>query len=294
MEASAAAGQDPPVREPRADDPDRPGRPDRPDRIDAPAGGPLGGTAAYVAELLGTFTLVFFICAVVSVNSPTGLGFTDFSVIGLVHAFVLMLLIYALGSASGAHFNPAVTIALLARRKIGGTDAVIYILVQFIGAILAALLVKLLLDDEGASVNYGAPAISEAPAAVPGQPAAAGPNWLDGSVLGGFAVEALGTFFLMLAIMATAVNPHGPRNWAGFVIGATLGFAVMTLAPLTGASFNPARAFGPDLVSGEWDAIWMYLLAPIVGAVLAAFAYTVIVLRPQERVGARPIDTYDE
>jgi len=257
----------------------------------------VGGPAAYLAELIGTFGLVFFVAAVVSVYSGDGLGYADFTVIGLVHTFVLMLLITSLGGASGAHFNPAVTIALLVGRKIRPPDALIYIVVQLIGGLLGAMLAKLLLENEGSGVNYGALAISDAaatPAAAPGvPPAATGPDFLGGSVLGGLAVEAIGTFFLMWAIMATAVNPRGNRNWAPFVIGSTLGFCVMVLAPLTGAGFNPARWFGPAIAGGETGDFWVFILGPVIGALLAYMAYTAIVLNPQDRHGERPIDTLD-
>lgn len=282
MEAGAVAAQDPPHTRPPA----------RASRTE------IGGPAAYVAELIGTFTLVFFVVMVVIVNSGDGLGVTDFAVIGLVHWLVLMMLIYALGGASGAHFNPAVTIALLMGRKIRPPDAAIYIVVQLVGAVLAALLAKLLLKDEGQAVNYGATTIAEAPpapAAAPGQPppAAQGAGWLDGKPLGGLVVEALGTFFLMFAIMAAAVNPRSNRYWAGLIIGGTLGMAVMVLAPLTGAGFNPARSFGPGVAGGEWSDFWVYVVGPVIGAVLAYLAYTAIVLNPQDREPERPIDVLD-
>ena len=263
------------------------------------ADSPSGGVAAYAAEFIGTLMLVFVVAMVVIVNSGAGLGVTDWAVLGLVHAFVLMLLIVSLGGASGAHFNPAVTIALAAGRKIGPVDAVVYIVVQTVGAIAGAFLAKLLLDDEGAAVDYATPSIAdapEAPAAQPGVPPqpTQGADWLGGKALGGMFTEAIGTFFLMWAIMATAVNPRGPRNWAGFVIGATLGTMVMILGPLTGAGLNPARSFGPGLVAGEIPNALAYIVGPVVGAVLAYVLYTVMVLRPAGRdPGDRPIDHLD-
>lgn len=259
---------------------------------------PMGGPAAYLAELIGTFALVFFVTMIVVIHSGDGLGVTDWAVLGLVHAFVLMLLIHSLGSASGAHFNPAVTVALLVGRKIRPPDALIYIVVQLIGALLAALLTKALLQNEGSGVNFGALAISdapEAPAATPGAPAppATGPDFLGGSAIGGLAVEAIGGFFLMWSIMAMLVNPRGERHWAAWVIGATLGLLVMTLGPLTGGGFNPARWFGPALVGGEWADLWVFLIGPILGAILAYMAYTAVILTPQGRSAERPIDVLD-
>lgn len=226
------------------------------------------GAPAYVAEFIGTFLLVFFITAVLAVNSQAGLGYADFAVIGLLHAFVLMMLVYTLGGTSGAHFNPAVTFALTALRRIAPADAATYVLLQLAGGVAGALVTKLLLQDEGEAVNYGATLISQ--------------NLLQGEALSGFLAELIGTFALMWAIMGVAVNPRGQREWAGIVIGTTLGFAVMTFAPLTGAGFNPARSFGPALVSGEWADFWVYILAPLLGALLAAVGYTAVVLRGQE------------
>src|SRR3954451_357754 len=107
------------------------------------------GAAAYAAEFLGSFLLVFFICTIVIRNSRDGLGFTDWAVIGLVHLFILMLLVHSLGGTSAAHFNPAGTVTLGALRKIAPPDAVIYILLQLPGAVAAALGPKAILKDEG-------------------------------------------------------------------------------------------------------------------------------------------------
>ena len=232
--------------------------------------------SAYVAELLGTFALVFFICMVVS--DTVVLDNFDLAVIGLVHIFVLAMLIYTLGSSSGAHFNPAVTIALASLRKISRPDAGIYIVMQLIGATLGAFLCKALLLDEGKAVNYGATTISQ--------------TALQGKAFPGLIAELVATFFLMWAIMGMAVNDRAPRNWAGLVIGAALGVGVMIIAPLTGASLNPARSFGPALASGEWSDFWVYILGPILGAILAAMAFTALVLNTQDAVADAPIDKY--
>ena len=118
--------------------------------------------APYVAELVGTFVLVLFICLVVSLSSRAALGFTDWSVIGLVHAFTLALLVASLAGVCGAHFNPAVTISMLATKRIRGGDAGVYILMQLAGATLAALVCKWILIDEGKPVNYGATLLTKA------------------------------------------------------------------------------------------------------------------------------------
>jgi MIP family channel proteins len=235
------------------------------------------GPTAYVAEFLGTFLLVFFVCMIVVLNSADGLGFTDFAVIGLVHFFVLAMLVYTLGGTSGAHFNPAVTAALAALRKISPADALIYWLVQLSGGVLAALVTRALLADEGRAANYGATTVSE--------------KFLQGRPLPGLVAEVIGTFVLMWAIMGVAVNPRGERAWAGLVIGMALGLGVMALAPLSGAGFNPARWFGPAVVSGEYSDFWIYIVGPLVGALLAGLGYRALVLDPQDKLAKRPVDT---
>lgn len=262
---------------------------DRRGTADEAALTPDRGLAAYIGEFVGTFALVFFITAAVSlyVQPPVEVApgqpvqpFIDFSVIGLVHVFALFFLIQTLAVISGAHFNPAVTAALTALRQIKPADAGVYVVVQLAGGILAALLTKALLSDEGGPVNYGAPMVSPR---------------LDGAILPGMVVELIGTFFLMWAIVGVAVNPTGLKDWAGLVIGGTLGLAVMVLAPLTGAGFNPARSFGPALVSGEFDGIGkfllVYVLAPVLGAVLAAAAYFRLFIGPgrKEPGGIGPV-----
>jgi MIP family channel proteins len=231
---------------------------------------------AYVAEFIGTFLLVFFICAIVSINSAGGIGVTDFAVIGLLHAFVLAMLVYTLGGASGAHFNPAVTTTLLALRKIKPGDALVYILVQLSGGVAGALVCKGLLTDAGKGVHYGATSVSQI---------------VHGHALPGLIAEILGTFVLMWAIMGVAVNPRGQRDWAGLVIGVALGLGVMTLGPLSGASFNPARSLGPGLVGDEFSNFWIYVVGPLVGAIAAAFVYKLVVLDPADKTAEAPIDT---
>jgi MIP family channel proteins len=218
------------------------------------------GLAAYIAELIGTLFLVFVIGVVVSLyvsTSPTSQTGSDFAVVGLVHAFVLFLLVIGLGQVSGGHFNPAITTAAWAMRRIDTIDAVVYILAQLSGAVLGALLVKGLLLDEGRASGYGNPEVSPL---------------LGGNFAGGV-VEALGTFLLVSAVLAVAMNPRARQEWAPLAIGTTLGFAVMIFGPLTGGALNPARWFGPALVAGEWDDFWVYIIGPIAGGVLAALVY---------------------
>jgi MIP family channel proteins len=233
---------------------------------------PLGRPAAYAAELFGTFGLVLFIVLVLTVSSAPPFG-PNFAVIGLVHAFVLMGLIAALGGACGAHFNPAVTVGMLSTRRIGLADACAYIVMQLAGAVLATLLVKALMNGSASAANFGAPKV------VTGQ-------FLDGSAVKGLVAEGIGAFFLMWAIMALVANPRGDRAWGPFVIGASLGLGVMCIAPLTGAGLNPARAFGPALFGGfgpAGDWLLAFAIGPVVGAVLAAQLYTALVIARDPR-----------
>lgn len=240
------------------------------------------GLSAYFAELIGTLLLVFFICSVVvlfvSTGSQAQFG-SDFAVIGLVHAFLLFGLIVMFGVVSGGHFNPAVTLAALAIKRINPLDAVIYMLAQLSGGVLGALLCKGLLLDEGRATNYGATSVS---------------GLLSGNTAGAI-VEAIGTFCLVLVILAAVFSKKSFKEWAPLAIGTTLGFAVMVGGPLTGAGYNPARWFGPALVSNEWGGVWPYLVGPIVGALLAAAVFRFVLeaggpapTEPPERVKGAP------
>jgi MIP family channel proteins len=221
--------------------------------------------AAYAAEGVGTFILVFFICGILSVGNVPGPLHLDLAALGLLHALTLGVLVYALGATSGGHFNPAVTVAQFAIRQIRSRDAAAYVVFQLVGGTLAALLVLLLFHHAGASNNYGATAIN--PNVIAG-----GSPWL------GLIAEAVGTFILMWAVMAVAVNPRGESHFAGLVIGGALGLAVMVVGPATGAGLNPARWLGPALVSGTFTDFWIYILGPAIGALLAAFGYRALVL----------------
>jgi len=238
------------------------------------------GLSAYVAELVGTFVLVLFIALIVSVYARASLGAPEFAAIGLLHAFVLMMLIQTLGGTSGGHFNPAVTIGLASVREIKPLEAVGYIVMQLIGGIAGAALCKLILSELPGGASLGNPAVS---------------SLLAGKTLLGALCELVGTFVLVWAIMGVAVNPHGSRDWAGFVIGATLGFAVLVFAPLTGAGLNPARSLGPAIIAGSFSGgfgnfLVVYVVGPILGGLIAALGYKLLVLDPKKRIGERPID----
>jgi MIP family channel proteins len=223
--------------------------------------------------LIGTLLLVFFITSVIVLFLSTGAQSqfgTDFAVIGLVHAFLLFGLIVMFGVVSGGHFNPAVTLAAIAIKRIKPLDGAIYMLAQLSGAVAGAFLTKKLLEDEGRATHYGAAEVSGLLA-----------NNFAGSI-----VEAIGTFCLVLVILAAVYSKKSVKDWAPLAIGTTLGFIVMVGGPLTGGSFNPARWFGPALVSGDFGGTWPYLVGPIVGALLAAVVFK-FVLEPG---GAAPTE----
>jgi MIP family channel proteins len=245
------------------------------------------GLAAYLAELIGTFLLVFFITSVVVLFVSTGeqasFG-SDFAVIGLVHAFLLFGLIVMFGVVSGGHFNPAVTLAAAAIKRISPIDALIYMLAQLSGGVLGALLCKGLLLDEGRANHYGAATVSP----------------ILGNNFRGSIVEAIGTFCLVLVILAAVFSRKSFKEWAPLAIGTTLGFIVMVGGPLTGGSFNPARWFGPALVGNEWGGVWPYLVGPIVGSLLAAAVFKYVLepgglppTEPAEPVRP-PVEKYSE
>ena len=222
------------------------------------------GLAAYIAELVGTFFLVFFVTSAVTLFVATGnqaqFG-SDFAVVGLVHAFLLFGLIQIFGGVSGGHFNPAVTVAVAAVRRIDPVDAVVYILAQLSGAVLGALATKGLLVDEGRAGHYGATQVSD----------------LLGGNFQGFIVEGIGTLVLVLAVLAVALGTRASQDWAPLAIGTTLGFAVMVLGPLTGAALNPARWFGPALVDNTFGGVWPYLLGPLVAAIIGAALFRFVI-----------------
>ncbi|MFN8217981.1 MAG: aquaporin [Solirubrobacterales bacterium] len=222
------------------------------------------GLSAYLAELIGTFLLVFFITSVVTLFVSTGAQSqfgSDYAVVGFVQGLTLFGVIVMFGAVSGGHFNPAVTLAAATIRKISPIDAVIYILAQLSGAVLGALLTKGLLLDEGRATDYGAGHIS---------------GLLSGNFAGAV-VEGIGVFALVLVILAAVFSERSIKDWAPLAIGTTFVFMVMVGGPLTGACFNPARWFGAALVGDSWGGVWPYLVGPIVGSLLAVVVWRFVI-----------------
>ncbi len=223
-----------------------------------------------IAEVYGTFAIVFFGCGVVVMDSFPGARGGLMS-IALVHAIVVSVVVTSTMYISGAHFNPAVTLALLSIRRIPMVDAFVYIASQLAGALLGAVAVKSLLPSGvGRLVAWGTPMLNSSV-----------------TMTTAIVIEALLTFFLMSAIMGTAVSARAARV-GGFGIGLTLFFAIMIGGPLTGAALNPARAFGPAAISGVWSAQMVYWIGPIIGAIIAAMLWHHVLLK-DESEGAQKV-----
>lgn len=218
----------------------------------------MGDSRPYIAEAIGTFALVFFGTMSVS-TAAVVLGFSSATagvvLIALTHGLILAIMVYSIGAISGCHINPAVTIAMMALKKISVNVGVGYIAAQLLGAAIAGAIHRLILP-QGAKVSYGA--------TLPGQA-------IGESAAIAFVVEAILTFFLLHSIFATAVSDKAPSGWFGFVIGMTLAVSILIAGPLTGASLNPARSFGPAIASGNFTAHWAYWAGPIVGGLLGAY-----------------------
>jgi MIP family channel proteins len=204
---------------------------------------------ALVAEGIGTFALVFAGAGAVVVDAKTGaLGHVGVS---LVFGLVIMVMIYAIGHVSGAHFNPAVTFAFSLSRHFPWRRAVGYWAAQVTGAVLAAALLR---SSLGNTAHLGA----TLPAGSQGQ---------------SFLWEVVLSFFLMFVIMAVATDTRAVGEAAAIAVGGTVGLDALFGGPISGASMNPARSLGPALVSGDLHALWLYLVAPPLGAALGALAY---------------------
>ena len=204
------------------------------------------------AEFLGTFALVTTGCGAIVVNSETG----SLSHLGVALAFglVVTVMIVATGHLSGAHFNPAVTLALASIRRFPWREVPFYITGQLLGAIIGAFTLKLLF----------------------GRTASLGATLPQGDPIQSLGMEFLMTAGLAFVITAVATDPRVPTPLAALAIGATVALGALWGGPISGASMNPARSFGPALASGIWSFQWIYWLGPIAGAVIGGLTYQFI------------------
>lgn len=219
---------------------------------------------AALAEFLGTFIFVFAgIGAVGAFTFVNGISGVQLLLIGLAHGLALMAAIAAVGRISGGHINPAVTIGALITGNIGLVRAAMYIVAQLAGAVLASLALE--------SLAYPADNL--------------GVHTIAGNVgVGnGFTIEVILTFFLVLAVFATAIDKRGNALLAPLVIGTVVVIGHFVAIPLTGPSMNPARSFGPALVHGAWADQWVYWAGPITGALVAAIGYVMIFGTAEDR-----------
>lgn len=218
------------------------------------------------AEFIGTFALIFVGAGSVAFARTL----TD---VALAHGLVIAVFVSAFGFLSGGHFNPAVTLGFFVTRRIAPALAIVYWIVQFGGAALAALLLKWVL-----------------PAAVQNAAHLGAPSLQSGVGSGqGVVIEAVLTFFLVIVVFATAVDPRGSfKQIAGLAIGFTISLDVLMAGGLTGAMVNPARAFGPQLVGDRWAHGWVWYVGPLAGGVIAATIYELLYLRPARPVPVGP------
>ena len=227
-----------------------------------------------LAEFVGTALLVLFGAGSVVAALTIGEGQLDYAGLGIVSlafGLVVALVIYTLGTTSGAHINPAVTIALAVVRRFSWAEVGPYVVAQLAGAVAGAALVVAYVGDRATELGgVGLTALGS------------GVNPVQGVV-----AEALGTFLLLLTIMAVAVDKRAPAGWAGFLIGLAVAVEIMVIGPFTGGSVNPARSFGPYLVnqvfggSTPWAEFWVYIVGPCLGAAAAAVTYELLA-RPGE------------
>ncbi|QNH63770.1 MIP family channel protein [Hymenobacter sediminicola] len=204
----------------------------------------------YVAEILGTFAILFCGTGAIIINQETHGAITHVGV-AMTFGLIVTSMIYALGNISGAHFNPAVTIAFTVAGKFPVRQVLPYIVSQLAGAVLAS-----------ATLRYLFPANELLGATLPA-----------GSEAQSFILEFILTFFLMLVILNVAYGSKEQGMFAGLAIGAVVLLEAMFAGPICGASMNPARSFSPALVSGHLEHLWLYLVAPTAGAVAAVFIW---------------------
>jgi aquaporin NIP len=207
----------------------------------------------YLAEVIGTFALVFCGTGAIIINQETS-GVVTHPGIAFTFGLIVMVMIYAIGPISGAHLNPAVTIGFFVAKRFPAKEIVPYFLSQAIGAFLASGVLRLLFEKNELL----------------------GSTMPAGSDLQSFILELILTFFLMLVIINVATGSKEQGMFAGLAIGGTVLLEAMFAGPICGASMNPIRSLAPSIVSGHTEHQWIYLTAPVLGAVIAVLVWTVI------------------
>jgi aquaporin TIP len=222
-----------------------------------------------VAEFIGAFTLIF-------IGGGAGVvAGNDLVAVALANGLAIGLMVSNFGHISGGHFNPAITLGFVATRRITWPLAVAYWVSQLLGAVAAAGILRWIFHR--------------------GVLAGVVPHLSHIDAGRGVVIEAILTFFLVLAVFATAVDPGGAfKAIAGLGIGLTISIDVLMGGPLTGAAMNPARAFGPQLIFNSWSDGWIYYVGPAIGGVIAAVGYDYLFLRPPPPVVGTPGSGVDE
>jgi aquaporin TIP len=231
-----------------------------------------------VAESIGTFALIFVGVLSISALSILGAPNATANLVGVAfaHGLTIAVMVAALGAVSGGHFNPAITLGFVITGRMRLGTGAIYWLSQLVGATLAALLISAL---------FGVPAV------------ATGTTNLGTNVsfMAGVLAEAVATFFLVLVVFGTAVDERSPKSVFPFAIGLTITLGILAIGPLTGGALNPARAFGPALVSGSWSNQLVYWIGPLIGGALAALVEDRFLIQrapaaPQETMGGPTLE----
>ena len=225
-----------------------------------------------LAEFVGPLALVFVGGGAVMI-ADFGAGNSGLVTVALAHGFVIATMVSAIGHVSGGHLNPAVTIGAWVTQKISSSLALIYLVSQFAGGIVGALLLRAAFPKtiwKGATHPLGVTTV------------------VNGISKGqAVLIEAVLTFFLMWVIMATAIDPNGSfGKIAGLAIGFVIAMDAMMGGPITGASMNPSRTLGPAIVAGKYTGIWVYFVGPIAGAIVAAALYDGVIMRRRESAPA--------
>src|SRR5688500_14024902 len=222
------------------------------------------------AEAIGTAILVFIgagsVPLTVFLTGDNPFGSAELSTISFAFAFAIFAAVYSVGHISGCHINPAVTIALLATRKIDGTTAASYIVAQLVGAFIGAGLTLIVLTgNDPVALGLGAVSVNA-----------------NAGLATGFAAEAIGTAILVFTVFGAAVDGRAPAGFAGIIIGFIVYGIIILVGPITGAALNPARQIGPELLevaigsATNLGQLWVYIAGPIVGGLAGAFASALV------------------
>lgn len=208
---------------------------------------------ACIAEGIGTFALVFAGTGAIVINELSGDAVTHLG-IALTFGLIVMVMVYSIGDVSGAHINPAVTVGFWVSGRFPFRNVVPYVFSQLLGALVASVIIWFLFGNVS---NLGA-------------------TYPVGHVSQSFVLEVILTFFLMFVIICVAIGAKEKGLMAGAAIGGTVGLEALFAGPISGASMNPARSLAPALVSGHFAHQWIYIAAPLAGAVIAVIAYKII------------------